>query len=101
MENDYDICNARNCEYYKVGEIENVPGKIVSSFYGQGLTIRHVGDNEEKTIENISKLIFNKASKKEYYKLNIKKDFWLLFSDQELEEIIGLYLQFEKNIKCI
>lgn len=99
VENDFDICNARNCKYYEVGEIENVPGKVVSSFYGRGYTIRSIPDNEDKTIENISKLIFNKVSKEEYYKVNLKKDFWLLLSDQDIEEIIGLYLQIEKNYK--
>ncbi len=99
LSNEFDVCNTRNCEYHKVGEIENIPGKVVSSFFGSGLTLRHIGDNKERTIENISKLIFNKVSKEEYYKVNLKKDFWLLFSDQEIEEIIGLYLQFEKNYK--
>ena len=99
LTNEFDICNTRNCEYHRVGEIENTPGKVVSSFFGRGLTLRTIGDNKERTIENISKLIFNKVSKEEYYKVNLKKDFWLLFSDQEIEEIIGLYLQFEKNYK--
>ena len=52
----------------------------------------------------MSKLIYNESSNSRYYETDSLskeewKDYWELFSDKQVEEIVGLYLQFEKGYK--
>lgn len=88
-----DIVNFRSAEIYKVGT--NVPGKLVNSFI-PGATLQ--GSNSE-TLAEYSKRIFNDLSgSKKYSHKNINYDLFELLSYTDIEDLLALYLQIEKDL---
>ena len=95
-----DIWNFVECDFCYIGSESNVFGSVVNSMAVGGVT-QIVRKGEEALVE-YSKRMFNKNSNSKYkYKLELIKDKWKYFwgriNSEELEEIIGLYLQIEKN----
>ena len=85
-----DIVNLRDCEWLKVGTAENVAGKIVNSFIPRA-TVQRVNG---RMIEAFSTYLYNELSKD--YKFKIpppEPDYYSLFSSDDCEDIVGLYLQ--------
>ena len=98
-----DVLNIVPVEFLEVGTVENVPGKVVNSFRASSVIQRvHGYDNEGKTVNpalDASMKIYNEIKGLEYYNIHhvSKEDILDLFLPEDMEEIIGLYLQFKKN----
>lgn len=90
-----DIFSYFPIEYVKVGTVEEVPGKVINSFKARN-TLQRITDND---IFEISKKIYNKKSGKKIYEVKEIKinDFFNFLLAEDLEEIVSLYLQLEKN----
>ncbi len=94
-----DIINTRKCEWVKIGTVDSVPGKLVNSFIG-GKTVQAVNSD---SIEIYSKAKYNELRKKDFYDIDWKKtdDIFSLLSSDDCEDLIGIYLQIEKNYYLI
>lgn len=94
-----DIWHFVECEFYEIGTEEAVLGTIVNNMKVGGTT-QGFKKNREIVLE-FSKSVFNEKFKKNYYKINIPKDKWSYFWSgmlaEELEELVGLYLQIKKE----
>lgn len=88
-----DIFSYFPVEYVKVGTVEEVPGKVVNSFKPSSTLQRIHG----KSIFEMTKKIYNKKQGKNFYEVKEIKDFFNFFLAEDVEEIISLYLQLEKN----
>lgn len=88
-----DISNYVNVEWLKIGLEQNVPGKVINSFRPNASAQQIHG------VEDISKFLWNKYAKEKLYKFKNSPDanLWLLFSPEEIEELVLLYLQVEKH----
>ena len=89
-----DIINVRSCKLFKVGA--SIAGKIVNSFVPSA-TVQIMNDG---TANLFSRIIDNKLSGANEYDIKPKNDelnFFNLITDEDLEDIAGLYLQYEKN----
>lgn len=88
-----DMVNIRSCDWYKVGSIGSVPGKVVNSFIPRR-TLQRINS---KQIKLFSKYIFNKLSETDYFNLQkLKKtDIYSLVSSDDCEDILSIYLQME------
>lgn len=91
----YDLSNYVCCDWILVGTEDKVPGKVVNSLYSRS-TVQHVYD-----VDEISKIIWNKYSDKNGFKYETsnltREKFWNMIGSEELESLVLLYLQFEKN----
>lgn len=86
----------REVEYVYVGTVEEVPGKIVNSFIPKA-TIQRVHD---ENILKITQMIYNKKNGKNLYKIDNtekNKNILNLLLPEDVEEIVSLYLQKEKE----
>lgn len=94
-----DMINVRKCDWQKVGTIEAVPGKIVNSFIPARTVQRVTGD----TIEIFSKYIYNKISGNQFYQIKIadNSSIFSLLSSDDCEDILGLYLQLNRNYMIV
>jgi len=95
-----DIVNVRPVEVYKVGKGKRaeIPGKIISIF-NRRLTTHQIHD---ETALLFSKILFNKHSQKNYDNIEKKSlDIFSLLSSEDLEDVVGLYLQLEKKFVLI
>jgi len=92
-----DIVNIRPVESYKVGT--RIAGKIINSFISR-LTIQQIHND---TAHLFSKVRFNELSKNKYYEVNKRKDMdiFSLLSAEDLEDVVGLYLQLERDYVLI
>jgi len=89
----YDLGFYRNVEYSKKFFHESeVPGKIISSFAARNST-QHVSDQNNKIFNYTESLFLGK----EISKINLE-DWAIFFSANDIEELVGLYLQIEKNL---
>lgn len=90
---DYDLGFYRNVEYSKKFFHESeVPGKIISSFAARNST-QHVTDPNNKLFNYTESLFLgNKIPK-----ISLE-DWTIFFSANDIEELIGLYLQIEKKL---
>ncbi|REL32985.1 hypothetical protein DYD21_14310 [Rhodohalobacter sp. SW132] len=87
-----DVVNIRDCKWYKVGQVDSVPGTIVNRFT-RGRTVEKVGD-KNGTLREFSKYLFNTISNVQYYRIKqVEADFYSLIHSDDCEDIIGLYLQ--------
>ena len=85
-----DIVNYRSCIWYKAGEVDSVPGKIVNRFI-RGRALEKVTG---KTIMEFSKFLFNNLSQENYYSADvIEPDFFSLIHSDDCEDIVALFLQ--------
>ncbi len=94
-----DIHNIRSCEWHKVGTVEKVPGKVVSSFIPRA-TVQAVSNT---TVLNYSKIQYNKLSETPYYAAESQKvqDVFSLISDDDCEDLVALYLQYKRNYMVV
>ena len=93
-----DVVNIRSCEWYKVGTVDVVPGKVVNS-YISGSTVQRVLDDN---IIAYSEYLINKLTGHELYSLKEKtKDFMNLISSEDCEDLVALYMQKEHSYICI
>lgn len=88
-----DIFSYFPVEYVKVGTVEEVPGKVVNSFRANATLQRIHGES----IFEMTKKIYNKKQGKKPYEVKKIKDFFNFLLAEDVEEIISLYLQLEKN----
>jgi hypothetical protein len=88
-----DIRNVWQCEWRKVGAEDMVPGAVVNGFR-RGKTVQLV---KNETAHAYSQLLFNRRTNRQDYKVEVGRDHDLLrlLSDQDLEDVVGLYLQAE------
>ena len=87
-----DISNYVNVEWLEIGMEQDVPGKVVNSF-------RPASSAQSiSNVEEISMYMWNKYSKKDYYKVQIHNlSIWSVLSAEAIEELVLLYLQIEKG----
>ena len=88
-----DIFSYFPVEYVKVGTVEEVPGKVVNSFRPNATLQRIHGES----IFEMTKKIYNKKQGEKIYDVKEIKDFLNFLLAEDVEEIISLYLQLEKN----
>ena len=88
-----DIYSYFPVEYIKVGTLEEVPGKVINSFRASATLQRVHGEN----IVEMTKKIYNKKSNNKLYETKKIEDFLNFLLPEDIEEIVSLYLQLEKN----
>ena len=88
-----DIFSYFSVEYVKVGTVEEVPGKVVNSFRANATLQRIHGES----IFEMTKKIYNKKSNNKLYEIKKIEDFLNFLLPEDVEEIVSLYLQLEKN----
>lgn len=92
MHDKLDVSNYVNVEWLEIGMEDLVPGKVVSSFRPAASAQSVAG------VEEISKYIWNKYKKTDYYSLSKNKmDIWSILSAESIEELVILYLQVSKG----
>lgn len=98
-----DVVNVIDVEFVEVGTVENVPGKVVNAFRARSTIQRIHGYSEGEKYINPALLatmkIYNEKRNVNYYDITPinRKDILDMFLPEDVEEIISLYLQFEKN----
>jgi hypothetical protein len=92
-----DVCNFVDVEFVEVGTLEKVPGKIVNCFRARSSIQRIHDDNHVMT--NITRDMYNKLTGKNVYETipYVQNDILDLLQPEDVEEIVSLYLQVEKN----
>lgn len=91
------IVNVRDCDWKRIGTVDSVPGKVVNSFIS-GRTIQVVND---ASIETCSTFLYNSNSNDFHYQLTkVTTDLLSLISNEDCEDIVGLFLQ-EKGYRII
>ena len=79
-------------EWLKIGDESDVPGSVSTSFI-RGTTLRRI---KPKGSLEISQILFNKYSKKDYYSINKlennSENFYSLLSPTECEDLLYFYL---------
>ena len=90
-----DIANVRDCNWVKVGTVDAVPGKVLTSFIASR-TLQRIHDT---TIHYYSQLMFNELSGSELYSPEPlpEQDIFALLSPNDCEDAVGIYLQIKKN----
>lgn len=87
---DADVVNIRRCKWFRVGLVDAVPGKVVNSF----IPNRALQVVDDETVSIYSQFLFNKLSGTKVYALPTHQlDLYSLLSSEDLEDIVGLYLQ--------
>jgi hypothetical protein len=86
-----DVVNIRHCEWLKVGPIDAVPGKVVSSFR-PNRTAQRVDD---ETVRVFSAYFYNchTQSAVQYKIPPVSPDIFALLSDEDCEDLVALYMQ--------
>lgn len=96
-----DLVNVRPCSWYEIGLQDAVPGKVVAAFRARS-AVQKVHDD---IACNYSQLRYNDLSGKNDYQPTFKetgKDFLKsCLSDQDWEDLVGLYLQVKKGYYLI
>lgn len=86
----FDICNYVNVKWERIGLEQNVPGHVISSFRSSA-PVQAV-----YSVEDISMLIWNRNVHSSDYLIDkAKTDIWKNLSDQAIEEVVLLYLQYQ------
>ena len=94
------IVNVRPCEWFRVGGVDSVPGKVVNSFRPSA-AVQRVYD---ETSSLYSKIKFNLLSKRAVYDLHgneDNRDLFSLISPDDCEDIVGIYLQEKHGYRLI
>ena len=97
---DADIVNVRPCEWFPVGDVDSVPGKVVNSFRPSA-TVQRVYD---ETSSLYSRIKFNMLSGRTVYDLLGNEndlDLLSLISPDDCEDIVGIYLQEKHGYRLI
>lgn len=94
------ICQGRPCEWLRVGKEDAVPGGIRSRFI-KGMTIQRI-DPEERTLVAFSEFAFNRLVGENRYSLSVQSpNLWSLLSADDIEDVVGLYLQYDRGYLLI
>ncbi|MDR3012863.1 MAG: hypothetical protein LBU70_06600 [Chitinispirillales bacterium] len=96
---DADIVNFRECEWYKIGTVDAIPGKIVNSFIPPA-TVQQV---RSSAVMIFSQLIYNEKNKSNFYKVDklSSKNIFDLLSPDDCEDVLAIYLQEKYNYYLI
>lgn len=82
-------------EWYEIGDESDVAGSISTSFI-KGIALRRI---RQKGSLEISQILFNKYSKKNYYSINKlennSKNFYSLLSPSDCEDLLYIYLYYK------
>lgn len=90
---EYDIGFYREVEYYDQSfHISEVPGKIIASFSASS-TVQNVTDKEGQLFSYSDSLFRGDSN----FKINLE-DWTEFFTAEDIEEIVGLYLQVKFNL---
>ncbi len=94
---EHDIVNMRPCDLHQVDK--RIPGSIVNGFVSRQTVCRI----HNKTALTFSRIIYNKISgKKHYADIDVKGlNIFSLLSATDLEDLVGLYLQHERDYMLI
>lgn len=84
-----DIVNVFRVKFTKVGSIDEVPGKIIASFRAS----RTIQEIANKAAVIYTKKLWNELSGKREYEIDKIDSIWDLLSDEQVEDLIFLYLQ--------
>jgi hypothetical protein len=86
-----DIVNVRKCDWKKIGTVEAVPGKVVSSFR-PARTVQCIND---ETVCLFSQIVYNQKSVNTFYQVDkmAGKDIFSLLSTDGCEDALAIYLQ--------
>lgn len=92
-----DVCNFVDVEFVKVGTVEKVPGRITNCFRARS-SIQRIHD-EKKIMTNITRDLYNRITRKNFYetKAYCKEDIFDFLQPEDVEEVVSLYLQIQKN----
>lgn len=98
---DADTCNVRPCEWLAIGDEREVPGLLPIHFI-RGQTVRRIEPNTDDKANLVlySKFLWNERSGVSTYDLgkNRNNTNWaFMLSARDLEELLALYLQFERE----
>ena len=88
-----DVVNVRDCEWYEVGLVDSVPGKVVNSIRGRAVQ-QVPGDS----VNLYSRYLYNQLCAEPLYALvgeHGDVDLFALVSAEDCEDIMGIYLQEE------
>lgn len=88
-----DIANVRNCDWVRVGPMDEVPGKVLNSFRPSA-TLQTVSDH---TAAAFSSFVFNRVKDVDICYIDRSRpiDILNLLSPDDLEDVVAIYLQFE------
>lgn len=87
-----DLVNIRECEWVRIGTVDEVPGKVVNSFAARS-AVQRVSDD---TALEYSKLLYNLYVEDDKYEIKSNGDnIFSLLSSDDCENVVGLYLQKE------
>jgi hypothetical protein len=87
---DADIVNIFKVDMRKIEDVDGVPGKVIACFRASR-TIEEVADNPAIIY---SKALWNQLVSKEEYAINEKlESIWSLLNDEQVEDLIFIYLQ--------
>ena len=94
---DLNICHFVDVEYVEVGTIDNVPGRITNCFRSRS-AIQRIRD-DSLVMTNITKDMYNNLTGKNVYETVQygKNDILDLLQAEDVEEVVSLYLQVNKN----
>ena len=98
---DADMLNIRPCIWHKVGTADAVPGKVASSFFSRR-TLQHIYDEPVATyskflLENIDSPVTTQTLVNHTYDERV----FSIMSPDDCEDLVGLYLQLEKDYLLI
>jgi hypothetical protein len=87
-----DIVNIVRVDIKKVGSVDEVPGKVIACFRGSR-TIQEIA-NQQAIL--YSKKLWNKLSEENQYPIDENNvNIWDLLNDEQVEDLIFIYLQFQ------
>ncbi len=86
---DADIVNIFRVKYIKVDSIDEVPGSVIASFRAR----RVIQEVANKTAVIYSKYLWNTLSGTNEYEIDKIHSLWDMLSDEQVEDLIFLYLQ--------
>lgn len=85
-----NVVNIRDCNWLKIGTVDLIPGKIVNSF----IPARTVQRIHDPMILVYSQFLYNSLASDFHYEIHpVQIDLFSLFSYEDCEDIIGIYLQ--------
>lgn len=94
-----DIVNVRKCEWFKIGTVEAVPGKLVNCFI-PARTLQQVHD---AAVSAFSMITYNEMSGTHRYDIPDipSSDIFSLLSSEDCEDALALYLQYTYDYMII
>lgn len=93
---DADVINVRRCDWQRVGEMDNVPGSVISSFIARRTVQRVMKDSSALLY---SRYLYAMLRGEPFVPdpKTAKADILELLSDSDLEDVVAVYLQVVKR----